>query len=128
MIEAEKMKKLEENWKVQHYVGHQGYIPDTTNASYLNILRNFRNKVKIQLNFEKEEMVLINNKIIEKFKDLKVKLIETWKIIDYFDQPKAQPANDNTVETKNAEKCTNLEREYMNQEKIVDGFSFNQLN
>ena len=69
------MKKLEEEWKKQQYVGYKGYVSENGSEPYLNILKEFRNKVELQFNFEKEEMLSIMNNIVKKFKEFKMKLL-----------------------------------------------------
>ena len=39
------MKILEEEWKKQQYVGYKGYVSENGSEPYLNILKEFRNKV-----------------------------------------------------------------------------------
>ena len=56
-------------------MGYRGYVSENGSEPYLNILKEFRNKIELQFNFEKEEMLSIMNNIVKKFKEFKIKLL-----------------------------------------------------
>ena len=101
------MKKLEEEWKQQHYVGYRGQTGDNEDRSYLKLLKDFRKKIDIQYNFEKEEMMLIAGQLVNKFKDYKVKLLEVWNVIE-LEQDQSFESKGKAVETKNIGKYSDL--------------------
>ena len=76
------MKKLEEDWKSQHYVGYQSQGKSHSSSTYVRVLKEFKSKVEGQVLFEKEEMNRISNNISQKLTDLKIKLLEGWSTLN----------------------------------------------
>ena len=65
------------------------------------IVKEFQNKIELQINLEREEMTLITTNIGSKFKEYKQKLIEIWNLLNFFERNKCFKSNGNTVETQN---------------------------
>jgi hypothetical protein len=107
-------------------VGHE-HTEQPNNSIYLKFLREFRNKVDLQITLEREEMTSITHKVSSQFKDYKAKLMEGWNLLDTMDKTILKTAHFNMVETKHQEKYTDLEREYLQKEKKADGFQFDRL-
>lgn len=104
-MEEQKEKLLEDVWKKQQYLQHKGRAVSSgaraRGGSYLALLKDFRNKLELQVIFEREEMTLITFNIADKCRELKGSLVETWKAVGI--ESRSQTA---TAETKHEEKYT----------------------
>jgi hypothetical protein len=72
-------------------------------------------------------MAAITDNIAQKLKEFKAKIIEEWRLLGSEDRSRRRIHIGDILETKNAQKCPDLEQEYMNQEKKKDGFDINEL-
>ena len=104
-MEEQKERLLEDVWKKQQYLHQKGRTQSSgtqpSGSSYLVLLKDFRNKLELQLIFEREEMTLITSNIAVKCRELKASLVETWKTVGF--ESRNQTA---TGETKHEQKYT----------------------
>lgn len=71
-------------------------------------------------------MIVLSANISVKLKEFKNKLLEVWALIGSNEGNKLAISRE-VLETRNDDKYTELEREYLKKERRIDGFDFEKM-